>query len=356
MRTCHEERLARHVTDRVHPCVLAAWGWAVLLVAEEQLLSRPRVPAYVGACTASRRSVVHVDEFVHRAAGFNGAQRNPRFGQDRECCSYRTMDASPDGKRIAVTVDVGDHRELRLLDIAHAASMTWPAPPTQNMHEPRWSPDGTRIAVLANERAKPPFLPLLHPDDATHVDTVCQCAFNPHAWSPDGREIAGTANRNQLTALVRVSAQAHSTVRDAAAFGGAAWYQSFSPDGHWYTFTGDDGTYLVENRAGSVPTRIGAGGDAAWSPDGRHIAYITSALPERRVMDIPVTLGARPTFGAPVKLFAAPGLVDVAGQDIHFTPDGRILFIESTPVRRVMSMDVVTNWRAEYARKRPGGK
>jgi hypothetical protein len=268
--------------------------------------------------------------------------------------AYRTFDISPDGRRLAVVVANGLTTELRLLDVGRAASRVLPV---RAPHEPRWSPDGRRIAVMTGRGGQGALL-LIDPDNARHVDTLAQDNFVPHAWSPDGQEIAGSlVDGTGYGILARLRPGVDTTPRRVDGAGSNSWYQSFSPDGRWYVFSATGfradqaGIYAAENREGAVPTRIAPEhfDNPIWAPDGRSI--IVMDYRTGHVSAIPVRSGASPEFDSPVPLFSAARHVEIAGIDMHVLRDGRVAFIDGAPRAPIRSITLLTDWRAEYARR-----
>src|SRR5258708_25134705 len=107
---------------------------------------------------------------------------------------------SPDGTRVVYSVGRADREhdrgtsQLWLSDIdgANPRRLTWSG---DRNREPRWSPDGCRVAFIS-DRLKDStglfVLPLDGPGEAREL-THHRAAISALAWSPDGRSIAYTA-------------------------------------------------------------------------------------------------------------------------------------------------------------------
>jgi len=115
----------------------------------------------------------------------------------RAAVSVREPQISPDGKRVVYVRGVGDYKadvektELVLVDVASGARRVL----TQDRDEvsnPTWSPDGTRVAFLAAPgKDQPPEIYVLSLDggDAKRVSQL-KGAMSGIAWRPDGRALA----------------------------------------------------------------------------------------------------------------------------------------------------------------------
>ena len=81
--------------------------------------------------------------------------------------NYRTFDVSPDGRRLAVVVATDDGVELRFMATDRAASQVWRGfAPGSVPHEPRWSPDGEKVALKVGNHL------VVHHHGAQHVGVV----------------------------------------------------------------------------------------------------------------------------------------------------------------------------------------
>ena len=147
--------------------------------------------------------------------------------------------------------------------------------------------------------------------------------------------------------------------RRVAGIPAGASAQSFSPDGHWYVFKitsptpEQSGIYVAENRDGAVPSRVADGrfGEPQWTFDGREIIVLDAQT--LMFTAIPVRQGSPPAFNPPVPLFRAERLAVLSGQSYHVLRDGRIAYLESAARTPVRTLTLLTNWRAEYARRAP---
>ncbi|HEU4454685.1 MAG TPA: hypothetical protein VFR81_16575 [Longimicrobium sp.] len=105
---------------------------------------------------------------------------------------------SPDGTRIAFVKDGAVAvNEIHVMDLATREVR----PLGLNGRPPRWSPDGSRIAVMAWTPGEPERLTLVSPDGSGVQPLATANQFLNIDWSPDGRYIVSAISGNRLAIL-----------------------------------------------------------------------------------------------------------------------------------------------------------
>ncbi|HEX6643173.1 MAG TPA: protein kinase [Gemmatimonadales bacterium] len=254
---------------------------------------------------------------------------------------YRFPRFSPDGQRVAVTVDPRPS-EIWVVDLRRASTL----PVVTEGHSilPVWAPDGRWIAHMgAGIRA------VRWPEADTNVMLVPrEEAFFIRAWSSE-RGLLG----DRLDTLGRFLAQVvpGGTRRVRLSPPGMdAWGIALSPDGRRLAYVSDVSgvaeIYVRTFDGAGEPLLVSAGGgnDPQWTRDGRAIVYRNG----ERIMRADLDPGpALELAGRPRELFSAPYDFSQGG-NWDMSRDGRFVFVRSDPatVGRLM---VVTNWLAELA-------
>jgi hypothetical protein len=256
-------------------------------------------------------------------------------------------DWAPDGRRIVYASYRNDAIELRLFDLDADTSVSLVANGAVNL-EPRWSPDGRRLSftsslyqgrwhlftvdVTADGRAE--GVERITEDNESglpryYYNTVDHW-ISP-TWSPDGTEIIAISNRGHIWG-------AGSFWRLPARAGGAAreihdeettWKgrPDWSRDGKrvvYSSYLGRQWNQLwLMTADGANPLQLTYGDwDATaprWSPDGRHIAFISNqgGNLSLRIVDLP---GGQQ---APVRI----------ERRVYRHPTGRLRVVVSSPAR-----------------------
>jgi Tol biopolymer transport system component len=187
---------------------------------------------------------------------------------------------SPDGKFVAYVTGTALATKVLVRPLSGGEAVMVSAG-TGDFREPRWSPDGTRIAFSAPEG----------------VQTVAALGGNPRLvpnapyatfdWSPDGRRMAVIVGDTLWTQDLDGS---HRTrVLDQPNIWGPSW----SPDGRWIAFVSNNSEFVFGPIGNIAPSTIyvvpAAGGDAVkvtdstslnvspvWWPKGHRLLYVSN--------------------------------------------------------------------------------
>ncbi len=183
---------------------------------------------------------------------------------------------SPNGKDIALTVSMPDWKtdkyriEIDLVDVASGTRRTL-VRNRENLSSPRWSPDGTRLAFLAEDTktgAVQIFVMPMNGGDAACVTSSKQ-GVDDYSWSPDGKSIAFIAQDPPLNAdaikahnkVFRVTDGHFLLTRDVA-----PWHLWVVPAGGGEARRLTGGEFSLGTHPGGATTPV-------WSPDGKRIAF-----------------------------------------------------------------------------------
>ncbi len=189
---------------------------------------------------------------------------------------------SPDGQWIVYSGEVSGNRDIYLLSVGgeNAIDLTKDTP--EDDDQPAFSPDGSQIA-FRSEREGGGIFVMGRTGEA--VRRVTRFGYRP-TWSPDGARLAFTtenvelnpqnsASRGELWVVELKSGQTRRI------YPGDAVLPSWSPHGQRIAFT----TRALQGRVWTIPAGGGervavTGGagrswDAAWSPDGRYLYFVS---------------------------------------------------------------------------------
>ncbi len=200
------------------------------------------------------------------------APKTLTFEDLRRIVSVREPQISPDGKRVVYVrsrINWQANRndsELVIVDLASGASHVL----TQDRigaGNPRWSPDGSRIAYLAAPQAKkPPQIYILRMDggDSTSI-TNSKSGVQTFAWRPDSAAIA------YVTDDEAPNQKAIDHHLDAVTITDNDYLTREAPQPAHVWLVNADGT--GNTRLNSGAWSVVKGSDPIWSPDGRRIYY-----------------------------------------------------------------------------------
>ena len=227
---------------------------------------------------------------------------------------YRSPRFSPDGTRVAMQIqDTTSGGHIHVLDIARGtlSKVTFEGTVSGT---PAWSPDGRRIAYFSDAKGALNIL-ISRSDGGGHAEVVTTTPWvtAPFSYSPDGKFIAAleqgreAANTFDIVVVSLADKKVTPFVSTARAELGAA----FSPDGKWIAYQSDDtsvpeiyvrpfpgpgGKWQISTQGGVTPR---------WTKNGREIVYTTGDSIEQ-FMAVEITASNDTiTAGRPQKLFEA---------------------------------------------------
>lgn len=192
-----------------------------------------------------------------------------------------TADLSPDRRHLVVARGTAPDIDVYLFDAAGQMVRRLTELPNFD-YQPRWSPDGQRIAFAAvRDRQQQVFT--MKADGSDVVELTRGSQNSEPAWSPDGRLIAFRSERDGNPNIYLMNAdgsEQRALTMDPQAETSPAW----SPDGKQLLFTSLVSGHTeihVMNADGSgvrqlTQTATGHSRAAFWSPDGKQIAFGTN--------------------------------------------------------------------------------
>jgi len=267
-------------------------------------------------------------------------------------------DWSPDGRKVIFTRQQNNALSLMLLDLdsGKVSALT----KGDAIHvEPRWSPDGKRIAFVSSQQGgyfglyvgtvNADSLSAIQPLVVGHISqqdryyySETDHAINP-SWSPDGKRIYYVSNDEvswgsgdiwmidvddpQNRQKVLVEETTWSARPELAHDGKRLLYSSYAGrQWHQLWLTNTRGLSPLPLTFGEFDIKM-----ARWSPDDRHIAYISNETGGLTLWQQTFVGGARKAITATQKVYKQPmttleiELVDDAGKAL----DGRVIVLAS---------------------------
>jgi Tol biopolymer transport system component len=274
---------------------------------------------------------------------------------------------SPDGTRLAVVrgdAPESTNEDVWVYDLTTNTERQLTFDPAPDLY-PVWTPDGQRI-VFTSSRAGGRNL-FWRPADGTGRDeqlTTSPNAQSPWTWSRDRMELI-LVERGPKTDwdiwVLSMTGDRSPHVLIQTPF--AETSPAVSPDGRWIAYySGESGRSEVYVRPfpnvddGKWRVSRDGGGDPLWGPDGRELFYLS--IDGAQLIAVPVI--TQPTFsaGAPKILFERQYIRQSGVLSYDVAPDGRrFLMIEDTGRENETSVQpeliVVLNWLDELKRLVP---
>jgi Tol biopolymer transport system component len=254
---------------------------------------------------------------------------------------YEDPSLSPDGRRLAY---VADNLAVRVRDLARGTDSRLTFEEVDH-YSPAWSPRGDWVAYAAQLPVGTGSQICRRSSSGLGEQEVLYTSesfVRNLSWSPDSQWIVFDEDSGDIFLLDIESRAARPRLNTPAYETSPA----FSPDGRWLAYRSDEsgrsevyvvpafegpGKWLVSNQGGTAPT---------WGPGGDELFFegLDSTLHV-----VKVALGDEPEFGLPESLFALPeGATWWAAYDVG--PDGRILVKAPESESRPGDLRLVVNW------------
>ncbi len=269
---------------------------------------------------------------------------------------------SPDGTRIAVQIDAEDGSNIFLYELSNnrLRQLTF-----DGGEMPLWTPDGTQITFRTKKA-----LWNIASDYSGETQRLSRAnvelgIVGIDSWSPDGRVLlfgrrSAGAGFNSVMQLTRPEdggvEYGPVLVEQTYAYG----WVNFSADGQWFAFatneTGAAEVYIQPYPPGTGAKRRithGGGTKLVWSRNGRELFYVNDGQLWAMGIQTEPTLD----WHDPVALFEVPWMRSIPGLSYDVTPDGqRFVFVQppagesDDPPRQI---HVVLNWFEELKERVP---
>jgi serine/threonine-protein kinase len=270
---------------------------------------------------------------------------------------FRHPSLSPDGRRLAVSIDEADGGTN--LWIHDRDRRTWSQLTLgKNDDFPSWSPRGDLLAFSSNRSGLTNLFVMPGeggpPRQVAFSDVQTQVATG---WSPDGRKILFRhQNRGNDWDLSEVSL-ADGRIRSLVLARGYQGGARLSPDGRWMTYVssesgraevcvrpydGRDAKWTVSAEGGFAPR---------WGPDGSELIFVSERSGSYSVLAVPVTTATSFRPGVPRLLFERHGDqygFDAAGDGQHF-----VVAEDAEAVAERRQIVIVPDWFDELRAKVP---
>jgi eukaryotic-like serine/threonine-protein kinase len=274
---------------------------------------------------------------------------------------FKNVQLSPDGKRLAVGI-IDTNPGLWIYELARGTLTRL----TTSVLNPYaiWTPDGKRVtfrSAISN-----PFNLAWMPINGIGVEerlTTGEGLPIPSSWSPDGQVLAyseqgPTTGWDIWLLKLEGDRKPRPFLQTASNEGGAA----FSPDGRWLAYQSDEsgrdeiyvGSFPEAGRKWQISTEGGT--EPLWGKNGRELFYRNGD----KMMAAAVETKPMFAAGKPKLLFKG----DYAGGPFSFWPNygvspdsQRFLMMKATePERYTSQINVVLNWSEELKEKFPTAK
>ena len=255
---------------------LRVTGSAVVIVSDvavnptgfsKAALSRDGSLAYVSGSATMQLVLADSRGVVKPLAIPAGQMNNPRF--------------SPDGRRVALDMKTSGRTDIWIYELASGASRRLTSDARPSMR-PEWTTDGNRIvfrSLRSGSRGTLWWQPGDGSDAAELLINVSPKDVYEGMISPDGRTVLYRTGTSGTADIWYRSLKGDTATKGVATSPFTENAGRLSPDGHWIAFASNESgrnEVYVRSFPGSgatVPVSVNGASTPVWSPDGRKIFY-----------------------------------------------------------------------------------
>ena len=255
---------------------------------------------------------------------------------------------SPDGSRVAVSAQEADNRDIWIQDVARGTKTRLTFDPAVEA-APAWSADGSRVSFTRIEGPGPGTY--MQKADGTGAAELITRGYAAQ-MSRDGRHLACSVGVLGAADLVVPDLQGDRQPSGRVQTPAAELWPAISPDGQYLAYqsneSGRDGIHIRRFPAGEGRWQVSAtaGVVPRWSPRGNELFFIAAD----DLMAVEVQVRPSLGLGTPKKLFSGRSLNIPGMADYDVAADGRrFVFIQSESGGALPRITVVENWYREFA-------
>jgi serine/threonine-protein kinase len=256
---------------------------------------------------------------------------------------YERFDVSPDGRRIAMVLEGIESSELWIYDEETGQQYRWHvAADSEYIGQPRWTPDGDRLAYPISPRQAADWGAVLigYPDQANPPDTLARVNMPWEVeFASGGRQVL----LNDGTAILLHDVDGDAAPDTYTNPDGVIWAMAVSPDGRWLAYTlnerGQSEVYVEPFPSTGRRFKVSAAGglEPLWLSN-LELVYRDGL----RWFTVQVDPTSDSPFAIPRLHHEDPAFVDTGGISHSAGPDGRLFYVRG--VHQAGHIRVITNW------------
>jgi Tol biopolymer transport system component len=314
---------------------------------------------------AAQYSISTTGSLVYVPGGVQGAGRKlvwvDRNGAEQPFAApahaYESPRLSPDGQRIAVVAD----SQIWLYDLSRETLTRLTFEGNTNSR-PVWTPDGKRIAFYSTKDGQLNLFWQLA-DGSGGLEKLATSDFInvPVSFSPDGQLLAFHEANPTTGEDILVLRLSDHKVQPFLRTSFNEADPRFSPDGRWIAYMSDESGHSeiyvqpYPGPGGKWQISTDGGTEPVWNRNGRELFYRNG----NKMMAVEITTQPSFALGNPRVLLEGPYMlatVPISNYDV--SPDGRrFLMIKPTEQAQAAAtqINVVLNWFEELKRRVPAG-